>query len=178
MEIGGTMNNKYDNQQLEKTLITALSKRKVKILKPYNGILIEYKGNKVALYCKSSNLLCETKLEGKMFHLPRKAREELHEQIASDIENGLYSLAMIVCSEDNRLDRPSMLDIGVMSEKGYTSYNLVAIPSDGLIDYMLYSTYHIEMDEYMDKLFGLLDELLEGGVINLNLHPDEYGLPF
>ena len=172
------MNNKYDNQQLEKTLITALNKHKVKILKPYNGILIEYKGNKVALYCKSNNLLCETKLASKMFPLTRRVREELHEQIVSDIENGLYSLAMIVCSEDNRLDRPSMLDIGVISEKGCTSYNLVAMPSDGLIDYMLYGTYHIEMDEYMDKLFGLLDELLENGVIDLSLHPDEYGLPF
>ena len=172
------MNNRYNNQQLEKALVTALSKRKVKIIKPYNGILIEYKGKKVAFYCKSSNLLCETKLVGKMLPLTKRVREELHEQIVSDIENGLYSLAMIVCSEDNRLDRPSILDIGVMSEKGCTSYNLVAIPSDGLIDYMLYGTYHIEMDEYMDKLFGLLDELLEDGVIDLSSHPDEYGLPF
>ena len=167
------MNNRYNNQQLEKALVTALSKRKVKIIKPYNATLIEYKGNKVALYCKSSDLLCETKLEHKMFPLTKKVREELHEQIVGDIENGLYSLAMIVCSEDNR---PTMLNIGNLQEKASKSYNLVAIPSDGLIDYMLYSMHDIEMDEYIDKLFGLLDELLEDGEVELSLHPDEYDL--
>lgn len=164
----------YIGYSLERIIVRLLEEREFKVIRSKSlderkiDILFEYKGCKIALQCKTTSFLDTT-----------KAKKQLIKKMDKNIEEGICDICLVICHEKyNPL--PRKLNILDHRERELNTYNLMAIPYENLDDFILRLSDSIDLDEFMEQLFLMVDELIEYGDIYLNLYYDdgEYDLPF